>query len=123
MNRPLRCVVLGAAGRDLHDLQTFFKSHPDWRVVAITAAQVPFFDRNTFPRELAGPGYDADIPIRLESELPAIVREHAVDFVVLSYSDLSHAEVMHKASLALSLGAGFTLLPPREPPLHAHAPW
>lgn len=122
MNRPLRCVVLGAAGRDFHDVQTFFKSHPDWHVVAITAAQIPFIDRRTFPRELAGPAYADDIPIRLESELPALVREHAIDLVVLSYSDLSHAEVMHKASLALSLGAGFALLPPRETTLKSRKP-
>ncbi len=122
MNRPLRCVVLGAAGRDFHDVQTFFKHHPDWHVVAITAAQIPFIDRRTFPRELAGPTYADDIPIRLESELPALVREHAIDLVVLSYSDLSHAEVMHKASLALSLGAGFALLPPRETTLKSRRP-
>lgn len=122
MTRPLRCVVLGAAGRDFHDIQTFFKRHPEWHVVAITAAQIPFIDRRSFPHELAGPAYSEDIPIRLESELPAIVRELAIDLVVLSYSDLAHADVMHKASLALSLGAGFVLLPPRETTLKSLRP-
>ncbi len=122
MNRPIRCVVLGAAGRDFHDVQTFFKRHPDWRVVAITAAQIPFIERRSFPRELAGEGYDEDIPIRLESELPTLLRDLSVDLVALSYSDLSHAEVMHKASLALSHGAGFVLLPPRETTLQSQRP-
>ena len=109
MNRPLRCVVLGAAGRDFHDVQTFFRARPDWRVVAITAAQIPFIERRRFPRELAGEHYDEDIPIVLESELPAMLARGDVDMVALCYSDLSHAEVMHKASVALAHGAA---LPP-----------
>ena len=117
-----RCIVMGAAGRDFHDVQTFFKSHPEFRVVAITATQIPFIDRRAFPRELAGPSYDADVPIVPEEELPRLVREHAVDFVFLSYSDLSHEEVMHKASLAQSLGASFALLGPRHTRLESAKP-
>lgn len=105
---------MGAAGRDFHDVQTFFRAHPGFRVVAITAAQIPFIDQRRFPRELAGPGYDADIPIELEAELPRLIREHGIDFVFLSYSDLSHAEVMHRASLVQSLGASFALLGPKH---------
>jgi predicted GTPase len=111
---PLNCIVMGAAGRDFHDVQTFFRAHPGFRVVAITAAQIPFIDQRRFPRELAGPGYDADIPIEPEAELPRLIREHAVDFVFLSYSDLSHAEVMHRATLVQSLGPGFVLLGPKH---------
>lgn len=122
MSETLRCIVMGAAGRDFHDVQTFFKSHPGFRVVAITAAQIPFIAARAFPCELAGPGYDADIPIADESELPRLVREHGVDFVFLSYSDLSHAEVMHKAAIAQAAGASFALLGPRHTQLRARLP-
>ena len=117
-----RCIVMGAAGRDFHDVQTFFRTHPDFRVVAITAAQIPFIDRRAFPRELAGASYAADIPIVPEAELPRLVREHDVDFVFLSYSDLSHEEVMHKASLVQSLGASFALLGPKHTRLESTKP-
>ena len=122
MTEPLRCIVMGAAGRDFHDIQTFFRSHPSFRVVAITAAQIPFIEARRFPRELAGPGYDEDIPIVLESELPRLVREHAIDFVFLSYSDLAHTEVMHKAAIAQAAGASFALLGPRHTQLRSRLP-
>ena len=111
---PFRCIVMGAAGRDFHDFQTFFKGRPEFRVVAFTAAQIPFIDRRVFPRELAGPGYQADLPIFPEAELPRLIRELEVDFAFLAYSDLSHEEVMHKASLVQAAGAGFALLGPRH---------
>lgn len=119
---PLRCVVMGAAGRDFHDVQTFFRTHPGFRVVAITAAQIPFIAQRAFPRELAGSAYDADIPIHDESELVALIRAHAIDFVFLSYSDLSHAEVMHKAATVQAAGASFALLGPRHTQLRSRLP-
>jgi predicted GTPase len=124
MSEPseLRCIVMGAAGRDFHDVQTFFKSHPAFRVLAITAAQIPFIAQRAFPRELAGPSYAADIPIADESELPRLIREHEADFVFLSYSDLSHEEVMHKASLVEACGASFALLGPRHTQLRSRLP-
>lgn len=119
---PFRCIIMGAAGRDFHDFSTFFRDRPEFEVVAFTAAQVPFIERRTFPRELAGARYGRDIPIRPEEELPRLVRELAVDFVFLSYSDLAHEEVMHKASLVQAAGAGFTLLGPRQTQLASRRP-
>ncbi len=119
---PLRCIVMGAAGRDFHDVQTFFRTHPAFRVVAITAAQIPFIAARAFPRELAGPAYDADIPISDESELVRLIGEHRADFVFLSYSDLSHLEVMHKASIVEAAGASFVLLGPRHTQLRSSKP-
>ncbi len=118
----MRCLIMGAAGRDFHDLQTFFRAHPELRVVAFTAAQIPFIERRTFPRELAGPAYDADIPIHPEAELPRLVRELDVDLVFLSYSDLSHEEVMHRASIVQAAGAGFAVLGPRHTQLVSRRP-
>lgn len=122
MPEPLCCIVLGAGGRDFHDIQTFFRECPEFRVVAITAAQIPFIERRTFPRELAGSLYDADIPIFPEDELPALIARFHADFVFLAYSDLTHADVMHKASLAQSRGAGFAMLGPRLTQLGSRLP-
>ena len=102
-----RCIILGAAGRDFHDFQTFFRAHPELRVCCFTAQQIPFIDARSFPRELAGPDYDADIPIFPEDQLPELIRRYDVDFVFLACSDLSHEEVMHRASIAHAAGASF----------------
>jgi predicted GTPase len=120
--QPLRCIVLGAGGRDFHDLQIFFREQPCFHVVAITAAQIPFIERRTFPRELAGPEYDGDIPIFAEEQLPELIARFNADFVFLAYSDLSHEEVMHKASLAQACGAGFAMLGPRLTQLQSRLP-
>jgi predicted GTPase len=122
MTQPLRCIVLGAAGRDFHDVQTFFRTHPGFFVVAITAAQIPYIASRSFPRELAGPAYDADIPIVDEERLVELIRAHDVDFVFLSYSDLSHVEVMHKASIVEAAGASFALLGPKHTQLPSRRP-
>lgn len=119
---PFRCVIMGAAGRDFHDFQVFFRDRPELRVVAFTAAQIPFIERRAFPRELAGPAYAADIPIHPEGELPRLLLELDVDLVFLAYSDLSHAEVMHRASLVQAAGAGFALLGPRHTQLRSRRP-
>jgi predicted GTPase len=122
MPKPLRCIVLGAAGRDFHDIQMFFRTRREFRVVAITAAQIPFIGRRAFPKELAGPLYDADIPIFPEDELAALIARFEADLVFLAYSDLSHAEVMHKASMVQACGAGFAMLGPRLTELESRRP-
>jgi len=113
---------MGAAGRDFHDFQMFFRHRSGFRVVAFTAAQIPFLERRTFPREFAGPLYDADIPIFSEDELAALIARFDVDLVFLAYSDLSHADVMHKASLVQARGAGFALLGPHLTQLKSRLP-
>jgi predicted GTPase len=122
MSKPLRCIVLGAAGRDFHDIQMFFRERAEFRVVAITAAQIPFIERRSFPMDLAGPLYDADIPIFPEEQLPALIARLEADLVFLAYSDLSHEEVMHKASLAQACGAGFAMLGPHLTQLRSRLP-
>jgi predicted GTPase len=107
-----RVVIMGAGGRDFHDFNVVFRDDPDTRVVAFTAAQIPGIDHRRYPASLAGPLYPDGVPVRPEEELEALIREEDVDEVVLSYSDLSHAEVMHKASLVLAAGADFRLLGP-----------
>jgi predicted GTPase len=119
---PANVLVMGAAGRDFHDFLRYFRARPEYRVRAFTATQIPYIAARAFPRELAGPLYDADIPIHPEAELPALVARYAIDWVFLSYSDLAHEDVMHKASLVQALGANFGLLGPRATELVATKP-
>lgn len=118
----LNCLILGAAGRDFHDFQVFFRQNPSFRVRAFTATQIPFIQQRVFPRELAGEQYDQDIPIYDQAELPRLVRELEIDFVFLAYSDLPHQQVMHLASQCQALGAAFALLGPRQTQIAASRP-
>jgi len=122
MSNLLRCVILGAAGRDFHDFQVFFRERAEFEVVAFTATQIPFIENRTFPKELAGMLYHADIPIFPEHELQTLIARLSVDLVFLAYSDLSHEDVMHKASLVQSCGAGFAMLGPHLTQLRSRLP-
>jgi predicted GTPase len=116
------CLIMGAAGRDFHDFQMFFRDNPQFRVQGFTATQIPFIAERSFPRELAGPAYDADIPIFPEERLPELIERFEIDFVFLAYSDLAHADVMHKASLVQACGAAFALLGPKQTQLASAKP-
>jgi predicted GTPase len=115
-------VIMGAGGRDFHNFNTVFRDDPDTRVVAFTATQIPGIAGRTYPPALAGSYYPDGIPIRAEQELTGIIGDHHVDEVVLAYSDLSHEEVMHKASAVLAAGADFRLLGPRATMLPSARP-
>ena len=107
-----KVIVMGAGGRDFHDFNLVFREDPETEVVAFTAAQIPGIDDRVYPASLAGPLYPEGIPILPEERLAELIRAEAVDEVVLAYSDLSHADVMHKASTVLAAGADFRLLGP-----------
>ncbi len=115
------CIIMGAAGRDFHNFRTFFRQHPEFRVCAFTATQIPFIDARSFPKELAGEHYNADIPIHDESELEGLIAEHNVEFVFFAYSDLAHRDVMHRAARVQAAGASFVLLGPGQTALKSHA--
>jgi predicted GTPase len=118
----IKVVIMGAAGRDFHNFQVCFRDDPSVEVVAFTAAQIPGIENRTFPPELAGPLYPQGIPIFPEEKLSEIVRQHKIQQVIFSYSDVAHIEVMHRASLVLSLGADFLLLGPDRTMLPAAVP-
>jgi predicted GTPase len=116
-------LIMGAAGRDFHDLQTFFASHPRFRVRAITATQIPYIDDRAFPHELIGSDlYPEDIPIVGAEQLEALIDRWDIEFVFLAYSDLPHAEVMHQACRVQAAGASFGLLGPRHTQLISDKP-
>ncbi|MBI2412507.1 MAG: GTPase [Deltaproteobacteria bacterium] len=101
---------MGAAGRDFHNFNMRFRDDAGSEIVAFTAAQIPFIGDRLYPPALSGPLYPQGIRIYLEDELTRLIRELKADEVVFSYSDLSHEDVMHRASLVVSLGADFTFL-------------
>lgn len=122
MARRVRTVIMGAAGRDFHNFNVFFRKNDEYEVVAFTATQIPGIENRTYPAELAGPQYPNGIPIFPEDDLPRIVKEKNVDLVILAYSDLSHEEVMHKASLVLACGADFQMMGPKTTMLKSRLP-
>jgi len=103
-------VIMGAAGRDFHNFNVYFRNNADERVVAFTAFQIPNIAGRTYPPELSGSLYPQGIPIYDESELPDLIEKLNVDEVVFAYSDVSHEQVMHRASLVNSCGADFILM-------------
>jgi len=119
--RP-RVIILGAAGRDFHDFNTYFRGNPDYKVVAFTATQIPNIEDRLYPAAIAGADYPDGVPILSEEELEEIVRDESVDFCTFSYSDVSHQHVMHLASRCLAAGAGFMLLGPRQTQLDSRHP-
>jgi len=117
-----RVLILGAAGRDFHNFNVYYRHRPQYEVVAFTAAQIPLIEGRRYPPELSGPYYPNGIPIEPEERLEELVRAFGVDEVVFAYSDVSHEHVMHLASRALAAGAGFRLLGPRETMLTSDRP-
>jgi len=120
--KRLRVIILGAGGRDFHNFNTTFRNQPSYEVVAFTATQIPYIADRTYPPELAGTHYPQGIPIHPEEELPRLLSELKVDQVIFAYSDVSHQELMEKASLVLSKGADFLLLGPGATMIESRLP-
>ena len=106
----IRTLIMGAAGRDFHNFNVFFRDNSDYEVVAFTATQIPDIEGRTYPAELAGKLYPKGIPIFAETDLLKLIREKNVDQVIFAYSDVPHEVVMHKASTVLAAGADFRLM-------------
>jgi len=105
-----RVIIMGAAGRDFHNFNSYFRDNPGYQVVAFTATQIPNIEGRRYPPELAGSLYPDGIPIYPEADLSDLIQRHQVDQVVFAYSDVSHEYVMHKASQVLVAGADFRLM-------------
>ncbi|RLI17469.1 GTPase [Candidatus Bathyarchaeota archaeon] len=120
--QKIKVIIMGAAGRDFHNFNVYFRNNDAYEVVAFTATQIPGIEERIYPPELAGPKYPNGIPICPEKELPELVKKYDVDQVVFAYSDVSHEYVMHKASIALASGADFRLMGPKTTMLKAKVP-
>lgn len=106
----VRTLIMGAAGRDFHNFNVFFRENPDYKVVAFTATQIPNIEGRKYPAPLSGENYPEGIPIYSESELIPLIKEHKIEQVIFAYSDVPHEYVMHKASEVLAAGADFRLM-------------
>ncbi|MBL7161804.1 MAG: GTPase [Anaerolineales bacterium] len=107
---PIRTLIMGAAGRDFHNFNVFFRDNPDYEIVAFTATQIPNIEGRQYPAELAGSQYPQGIPIYPESDLIKLIKEKEIEQVIFAYSDVPHEYVMHKASEVLAAGADFRLM-------------
>ena len=117
-----RVLILGAAGRDFHNFNVFFRDNELYRVVAFTATQIPGIEGRLYPPELAGDRYPRGIPIEPEDQMERLIAELKVDQVVFAYSDTTHEHVMHLASRASAAGADFRLLGVQRTMLPARVP-
>ncbi len=120
--RKTRTIIMGAAGRDFHNFNVYFRDNEDYEVVAFTATQIPNIEGRKYPPELSGSLYPKGIPIYPESDLPKLIEEFQVDQVVFAYSDVPHEYVMHKASLVNACGADFRLMGTRTTQLKSTKP-
>ncbi len=118
----IKIVIMGAGGRDFHNFNTVFRDDPRYAVVAFTAAQIPNIADRKYPPELAGKLYPNGIPIYPEKDLASLIETQRIDQVLFSYSDVSHEQVMHAASLAIAKGADFRLLGARTTMLSSKKP-
>jgi predicted GTPase len=120
--QKINVIIMGAAGRDFHNFNVYFRNNSAYEVVAFTATQIPGIEGRTYPPELAGANYPNGIPIYPEEELPRLIRERNVDQVIFAYSDVSYEYVMHKASIAIANGADFRLMGPKTTMLQSKVP-
>ncbi len=105
-----KVIIMGAAGRDFHNFNVYFKDNPRYRVIAFTATQIPDIEGRRYPAELAGRMYPEGIPIFPEEDLRQLIETHKVDLVAFSYSDIAYVDLMHKASVAMAAGADFIFI-------------
>ncbi len=117
-----RVIIMGAAGRDFHNFNVYFRENDSYEVVAFTATQIPGIEGRQYPPELSGRLYPNGIPIHDEADLLKLVHEHTIDQVIFAYSDVRHEYVMHKASAVLAAGADFRLMGIRETQIKSSKP-
>lgn len=120
--RSRKVIIMGAAGRDFHNFNVFFRNNSQFKVVCFTATQIPNITGRRYPSVLAGRLYPRGIPILPEDELFDLIRNYTIDIVVFAYSDISHTYVMHKAERILAAGADFWLMGMKSATLKSKRP-
>ena len=117
-----RVIIIGAAGRDFHNFNTYFRGNANYDVIAFTAAQIPDIDGRKYPKELCGDLYPEGIPIYAEAELPELIKKHNIDICVFAYSDVPYPRLMNISSIVNAAGADFMLLGPKETQIKSTKP-
>ena len=117
-----KAIIMGAAGRDFHNFNVYFRENPQYQVMAFTATQIPDIEGRKYPSVLAGELYPNGIPIYAEENLIQLIKDQEVSEVFFSYSDIHHEYVMHKASEVQAAGASFSLLGPQETMIKSSRP-
>ncbi len=117
-----KTLIMGAAGRDFHNFNTYFRRNDNYDVVAFTATQIPDIEGRRYPPELSGDLYPDGVPIHPEERLEELIRSHGVQLVVFAYSDVSHEYVMHMASRVTAQGPDFILMGPNTTTLKSKKP-
>ena len=115
-------IIIGAAGRDFHNFNVYFKDNEEYRVLGFTAAQIPDISGRKYPVELAGKLYPEGIPIYAEEELPRLIKELNVNDCIFSYSDVSYQHVMRIGAIVNAAGANYMMLGPRDTMLQSKKP-
>ena len=122
MSEKKKVIIMGAAGRDFHNFNVYFRENEDYEIVAFTATQIPDIYGRKYPPELSGSLYPSGIPIYDEKELPKLIKEHDIDEVVFAYSDLPYEYVMEKSAIVNTAGADFILLGPESTMIKSSKP-
>jgi len=117
-----RVIIMGAAGRDFHNFNTYFRDNEDYEIVAFTATQIPDIEGRVYPPELSGKLYPEGIPIQSEDALASLIAELNIDIVVFGYSDVSNQYVMERSALVNAAGADFMLLGPASTAVESKKP-
>jgi predicted GTPase len=122
MVQKRKVIIMGAAGRDFHNFNVFFRNNPSYSVVAFTATQIPDIAGRKYPAKLAGKQYPKGIPIYPEEEITDLIKKFNVDYVVFAYSDVPYNYVMQKSAIVNAAGADFVLLGPKSTMLASKKP-
>ena len=121
-NTPIKVIIMGAAGRDFHNFNVYFRNNPTYQVIAFTATQIPNIEERRYPAALAGELYPDGIQIYPEEELVELIHAHSIDLVVFAYSDVKYQYVMSKGAVVNAAGADFTMLGPDSTMLKSKKP-
>lgn len=115
-------IIIGAAGRDFHNFNTYYRDNENYNVVAFTAAQIPDIDNRNYPYELAGELYKSGIPIYAQDKLASLIKEYNVDECIFSYSDVKYKDLMNISAIVNEAGADFKLLAPNKTMIKSNKP-
>lgn len=115
-------IIIGAAGRDFHNFNTYYRGNEAYNVVAFTATQIPDIDGRKYPAELAGELYPEGIPIYAQEELVSLIERYDVDDCIFAYSDVHYEDVMRMSAIVNSAGANFTLLGSKDTMIKSNKP-